>query len=231
MAIEYSVHAPIGFDERPVLHCIRSVHEAGGRVTRIRLYQPETGDKQGEARSREAVETLRDVMRALGAEVEVIRVEIVPLTKPIIRAYKALYQDLGTPGLHIAACLSSGMRPLVIALYTALLALPPETQKRVHICIEPEGIPEKRLFIPLTRITTLQRLLRDKHVADVLEVLAYSGGATFAELYKRVSTHDSVGGNISRSKLYRMLQKLVEEGVLVKSEEGGVYRLADNTGT
>jgi len=227
VAIEYSVHAPIGFDERPVLHCIRSVHEAGGRVTRVRLYQPETGDRQGEARSREAVETLRDIMRALGAEVEVTRVEITPIIKPIIRAYKLLYRDLGHPGLHIAACLSSGMRPLVIALYTALLSLPQEVQKRVRICIEPEGMPEKRFFIPLTHLTTLQRLLRDEHVADVLEAIVSAGGATFAELYKKITSVDSPARNISRSKLYRMLQKLVEEGILVKSEEGGVYKLAE----
>ncbi|AEM38299.1 hypothetical protein Pyrfu_0428 [Pyrolobus fumarii 1A] len=220
----YSIHAVIGFDERPILHCLKEAL-GRGRVDKLVLYQAATGDPTGERRSQEALDTLKSLLAPLGVNVEVHKLPPRNLPGNIVAMYELVDRDLSAPGgMRILACLASGMRPLVLALYTAILAQPEERHDLIELCVEPEGRPEERIVQRLSDITRLTTVLSsgDHLQVAILRVLGSLGGATLSELNRRLAEE---GVQVNRSKLYRVLTRLVEKGVLEKDETSSVYRL------
>ncbi len=214
------VHAVVGFDERPILHCLGYAMRRGV-VRRLTLYRPPAGDETAARRNQLVVSTVESFVRSIGGEVVVTEVPSELLRAvPVMR--RSVSRDLAEPGTSIVACLASGMRVLVLALYNALLAQRRELHERIHLYIEPEGRPEEGFAICLADLTALiiPFLLGERPIeTEVVEYLMERNGcATLAEIYKGLEER------YPRSTLYRVLQRLASAGV-VKKDARGVYCL------
>ena len=209
----YVLFAVLGFDERPILHCMLA---SGARVEKAVLIQAETGDPTGEARSERVYQMLSEMLKRMGVAVEKRRLKPQQFLENIIRIARLLDEHIGRERRALLV-LSTGMRPLILALYTAALYKYSGRSAPVEVCIEPEGMPEITMLLPLSLVTTVADLIRDDKGLRLLEALMENPeGLTLGDLHRATG--------LPRSTLYRLLNQLTERGVVEKIE-GKLYRL------
>ncbi len=209
----YVVFAVLGFDERPILHCMFA---SKARVERVVLIQADTGDRMGEERSEKVYQMLSEMLKRMNVEVEKTRLKPQQFLENIVKMAKLLEERLNG-GRRALIVLSTGMRPLILALYTATLYKYSGRTAPVEVCIEPEGMPENTLILPLSLVTALADLIRDEKGLKLLEALMSSPeGLTLGDIHRATG--------LPRSTLYRLLNQLAERGV-VEKVGGKLYRL------
>lgn len=209
----YVVFAVLGFDERPILHCMFA---SKARVERVVLIQAETGDRMGEERSERVYQVLSEMLKRMNIVVEKRRLKPQQFLENIVKMARLLEERLGG-GRRALIVLSTGMRPLILALYTATLYKYSGRTAPVEVCIEPEGMPESTLILPLSLVTAVADLIRDEKGLKLLEALMSSPeGLTLGDIHRATG--------LPRSTLYRLLNQLAEKGV-VEKVEGKLYRL------
>ncbi len=209
----YVLFAVLGFDERPILHCMFA---SKARVERVVLIQAETGDRVGEERSERVYQVLSEMLKRMNVVVEKRRLRPQQFLENIVKMARLLEERLAD-GRRALIVLSTGMRPLILALYTATLYKYSGRTAPVEVCIEPEGMPESTLILPLSLVTALADLIRDEKGLRLLEALmGRPEGLTLGDLHRATG--------LPRSTLYRLLSQLAEKGI-VEKVEGKLYRL------
>ncbi len=222
------LYAVLGFDERPILHCMMELEKrVGVRIERLVVYLARTGDKLGEERSRKALEALRYVAETRGTRIEHEELDPTQFTRNIILMASRIR---GARERIVTSCLATGMRLLLLALYTAILAVSHESRREVLLCIEPEGQPEHVQVIDIRSVLAILGSLTERRDNDkvmaVLELLAESSyPLSLADIQKKLAER---GVHIPKSTLHRILSNLARSGAIVKDEATKRYRLTQN---
>ena len=206
--------AAVGFDERPFLHCLLEAFRRGYVPESALLVVPLTKDKRNET----VLANIRDLLKGFEIEIEVKELDPFDLLSSTASVYDSIREFD-----ELMACLSGGMRSLVLAIYTALLSLPIEVHPKVRLYIEIEGDPTSGKTYSLEEISSHilnlygRKDLRAKIIEIVKKVNEEGRGATFSDIHKVLRKERS------KATIHKTLEKLVEEGILSRNGNGEYY--------
>ncbi|ALU12669.1 hypothetical protein EYM_06250 [Ignicoccus islandicus DSM 13165] len=206
--------AAVGFDERPFLHCLLEAFRRKSVPEKAVLLVPITKDKRNET----VMANLKDLLRGFNIDIEVKELDPFDLLSSIASVYDSIREFE-----EVVACLSGGMRALVLAIYTALLSLPMEVHPNVKLYLEIEGDPTSGKVYALDEISSHllglygRKDVRARIIEIVKKVNEEGRGATFSDIHKVLKKERS------KATIHKTLEKLVEEGILVRNGEGEYY--------
>lgn len=202
---EYIIISTLGFDERPV---IRSLGNLGFRnVKKIFLLRPVKSDP----RSDKAVSEIRRVAVLAGVNDEDIVVKEINVYDfwSSIAEINMLLRRQASGGKRIILNISGGLRILVLEAFYALLLLPDDVKKNIRVQVEPETGSGGILFDASELIT---RLEIPQTMLDALRIISETPGVNLSTLSRLLIKPTST--------TWRMLEKLVKEGLVEKKGRG-----------
>ncbi len=113
-----------------------------------------------------------------------------------------------------------------MALYTAGLSLPRSYHDHVYLYLEIEGNPKSSTIIKLSEISDIIALFYelDPLKRAIISSVKELGEARGGDVVKRVK---SLGFEVTRQRIYQLMNTLAERKILVKEGEGreAKYRL------
>jgi len=202
----------LGFDEKFAVRCLMRNAE---RISKLVVITAPPLDEYSKSRLESAWSSLKKVAEEY-ASIEVERLEVASPEKfwfstRTIR--RKLYEELAGHE-ELVLCLSGGLRALVAETLIAAVTLPSDAStEKVAVEIELENLSGVVRF-NIAQIQKQMQLTGPEH--QILEMLEEKGSAKLSWLASMLGK--------PRTTVYRMLQKLEKQGLVVK-EPDGTYRL------